>query len=149
LVRGASYFNVAAPSFWVALLAIFVFAVWLGWLPRAGASDPRSLDSSTIDLRYLILPAFTLALTQFAWFTMFLRDTLGAILIEVEVILRLRSLSRERRPHSRWFSPLRFCSSRSIGLSADCCLIVSRETPEEAGGGTHVITALGLVYYVY
>jgi ABC-type microcin C transport system permease subunit YejB len=59
LVRGASYFNIAAPSFWVALLAILIFAVWLEWLPGAGASDPRALDSSTIDLRYLILPALT------------------------------------------------------------------------------------------
>jgi peptide/nickel transport system permease protein len=82
LIRGASYFNIAAPSFWVALIAIFVFAVWLEWLPGAGASDPRSLDASTIDLRYLVLPAITLSLTQFAWFTMFVRNTLIEVLRE-------------------------------------------------------------------
>lgn len=82
LVRASSYFNIAAPSFWIALIAIFVFAVWLRWLPGAGASDPRALDGSVIDLRYLVLPAITLSLTQFAWFTMFVRNTLIEVLRE-------------------------------------------------------------------
>ena len=107
LVRGASYFNIAAPSFWVALLAILIFAVWLEWLPGAGASDPRALDSSTIDLRYLILPACTLALTQFAWFTMFVRDTLIEVLREDYITFaqaqgfsRLRILFRHALPNA-------------------------------------------------
>jgi peptide/nickel transport system permease protein len=82
LVRGASYFSIAAPSFWVALLALFIFAVWLGWLPGAGASDPRAIDAPRIDPRHLVLPMTTLALTQFAWFAMFVRNTLLEVMQE-------------------------------------------------------------------
>lgn len=35
-VRTVSYTNAFAPSFWVALLAIYVFSVWLGWLRPPG-----------------------------------------------------------------------------------------------------------------
>lgn len=76
LVRGLCYFNVSSPSFWIALLALFVFSVQLGWLPAGGTSDLRAETTSGLDLRYMILPMATLALTQYAWFTLFVRNTL-------------------------------------------------------------------------
>ncbi len=43
---------ISLPGFWLGLMLIYVFAVWLGWLPVAGATDWRSL----------ILPVVVLAL---------------------------------------------------------------------------------------
>ncbi|MGH8905424.1 MAG: ABC transporter permease [Egibacteraceae bacterium] len=80
-IRTMSYLNAFAPSFWVALLGIAVFAVWLGWLPATGASDPRSAGSG-IDLRHLVLPAVTLALTQHGTFTLYVRDTVLEVMRE-------------------------------------------------------------------
>ena len=52
-----------APSFWIAILAITVFAVELGWLPAAGMTDIESLGAETLGtylsldfLHHLILP---------------------------------------------------------------------------------------------
>ncbi|MGH3889274.1 MAG: ABC transporter permease [Pseudonocardiaceae bacterium] len=74
-VRTVSYTNAFAPSFWVALLAIYFFSVWLGWLPATGAADLRSAGGPTIDLAHLVLPAVTLALTQHGVFTLYVRAT--------------------------------------------------------------------------
>lgn len=80
LVRGVSYFSISAPSFWLGLLGLYVFSVWLGWLPPGGASDSGDVNAPTIDVRYLVLPAITLAITQMAWFTLFVRDTMLEVL---------------------------------------------------------------------
>jgi peptide/nickel transport system permease protein len=52
-----------APSFWIAILAITVFAVELGWLPAAGMTDIESLGAETLGtylsldfLHHLVLP---------------------------------------------------------------------------------------------
>jgi peptide/nickel transport system permease protein len=44
------------PNFWIGIMAILVFAVWLGWLPTSGREG----------WRYLILPACTLGLFTMA-----------------------------------------------------------------------------------
>jgi peptide/nickel transport system permease protein len=85
LVRTLCYFNTAAPSFWVGLLALYVFSIELGWLPAGGTSDPRADEAAGIDLEHLILPMVVLALTQYAWFTLFVRNTLLEVLREDHV----------------------------------------------------------------
>jgi peptide/nickel transport system permease protein len=84
IVRTMCYFNTAAPSFWVGLLALYVFSIELGWLPAAGTSDPRALDGG-VDPSHLVLPMIVLALTQYAWFTLFVRNTLLEVLREDHV----------------------------------------------------------------
>ncbi|MGH3941816.1 MAG: ABC transporter permease [Pseudonocardiaceae bacterium] len=74
-VRTISYTNAFAPSFWVALLAIYVFSVWLGWLPATGIADLRTGGGGGVDLAHLVLPAVTLALTQHGVFTLYVRST--------------------------------------------------------------------------
>ena len=74
-VRTVSYTNAFAPSFWVALLAIYFFSVWLGWLPATGTADLRSAGGPAVDLAHLVLPAVTLALTQHGVFTLYVRST--------------------------------------------------------------------------
>lgn len=85
LVRVACYSGTASPSFWVALLAIYAFSISLGWLPSGGTEDLRAAETSGIDARYMILPVATLALTQHAWFTLFVRNTLLEVLNEDHV----------------------------------------------------------------
>jgi peptide/nickel transport system permease protein len=85
LVRTLCYFNTAAPSFWIGLLALYVFSIELGWLPAGGTSDPRAVEAGGVDLEHLILPMVILALTQYAWFTLFVRNTMLEILREDHV----------------------------------------------------------------
>ncbi|MCL4186180.1 MAG: ABC transporter permease [Rhodobacteraceae bacterium] len=51
-IRAVSLFGQAVPSFYLGIVAILVFAVWLGWLPSGGRGT----------LAHLALPAITLAL---------------------------------------------------------------------------------------
>ncbi|HLU33092.1 MAG TPA: ABC transporter permease [Natronosporangium sp.] len=78
-VRTLCYVNLAAPSFWIGLLMIWVFAIQLGWLPPGGMTDPRAVDPPLVDLRHLILPALTLAAAQHAWFTLYVRNTVLSV----------------------------------------------------------------------
>ena len=71
--------GVSMPTFWVGLNLIFVFAVLLNWLPVAGYAPLSGGPSET--LRYLLLPAVTLAFPQAALLARMTRsvmlDTLG------------------------------------------------------------------------
>jgi len=50
--------GVAIPSFWQALLLVYVFAVVLRWLPPSGFTSPFS--DPLLSVRMLILPAIVL-----------------------------------------------------------------------------------------
>jgi peptide/nickel transport system permease protein len=52
----------SAPSFWLGILLIILFAVTLGWLPAGGQSEAGGLDH----LRFLVLPVATLAIANLA-----------------------------------------------------------------------------------
>jgi peptide/nickel transport system permease protein len=54
--------GLAVPNFWLGILLIILFAVTLGWLPPGQRGD-FSRDPVTA-LKFLILPAITLALPQ-------------------------------------------------------------------------------------
>jgi peptide/nickel transport system permease protein len=51
---------VAVPSFWLGILAILLFSLLLGWLPPGGRGD--LLRDPALELKFLLLPALTLAL---------------------------------------------------------------------------------------
>lgn len=51
--RGVAFFTIAAPSFWIGLMLIYIFAVQLKALPAGGNTAPGAI----------ILPSVTLALT--------------------------------------------------------------------------------------
>lgn len=78
-IRTVSYFSVFAPSFWVGLLAVYWLSLQWNLLPVGGVGDPRALTSG-VDLAHLVLPAFTLALAQHEWFTLYVRNTLLEVL---------------------------------------------------------------------
>lgn len=69
LVRGWCYLLSATPGFWLAMLALTVFSVWLGWFP-VGFSVPIGASSASVTLldriHHAALPALVLSLTGVA-----------------------------------------------------------------------------------
>ncbi|MBI4338616.1 MAG: ABC transporter permease [Chloroflexi bacterium] len=55
IVTVASFASISTPEFWIGLMLILIVAVKWGWLPTSGFAGPT-------ELKYLILPAITLAL---------------------------------------------------------------------------------------
>jgi peptide/nickel transport system permease protein len=68
----------SAPSFWLGILLIILFAVTLGWLPAGGSSEDGGLDA----LRFLVLPVATLAVANLAAYARHSAAAVGAALRE-------------------------------------------------------------------
>jgi peptide/nickel transport system permease protein len=51
---------VAVPGFWLGILAILLFSLVLGWLPPGGRGD--LMRDPLLEMKFLLLPAVTLAL---------------------------------------------------------------------------------------
>lgn len=64
----------AIPPFVIALAAVIVFAVTLGWLPSAGAFPATGEVTAATVLPHLVLPATVLALTQCPWLVLSLHS---------------------------------------------------------------------------
>jgi len=64
--RLVSLLGQALPAYWLGIMLIIVFAVWLRWLPAAGAGSPASV----------VLPAVTLGLWPTARISRVLRASL-------------------------------------------------------------------------
>lgn len=62
LVDAIAILGQSAPTFWLGILLIILFAVTLGWLPAGGTSETGGLDA----LRFLPLPVATLAIANLA-----------------------------------------------------------------------------------
>jgi ABC-type dipeptide/oligopeptide/nickel transport system permease component len=60
---GASLSSLSMPIFWVAIVAIWLFSLQLGWLPVSGRAGPVWHWEG---LRHIVLPAATLATTSVA-----------------------------------------------------------------------------------
>jgi peptide/nickel transport system permease protein len=72
--------GVAVPNFWFALLLIYLFAVWLRWLPAGGF--PGWKAGVWPALKALVLPAIALALPQAAILARVTRQALVDVLSE-------------------------------------------------------------------
>ena len=66
IARVVSLLGQALPAYWLGIMLIIVFAVWLRWLPAAGATSPTSV----------VLPAITLGLWPTARISRVLRASL-------------------------------------------------------------------------
>ncbi|WP_329048190.1 ABC transporter permease [Streptomyces violaceus] len=95
VVTSLAYSLEAAPVFWIALLAIWLFALQWGVLPAGGLTDAASEHVTPGQVAsHLVLPAGVLAVSQLPWFTLYVRQGVGDALAEDPVRgARARGLS--------------------------------------------------------
>ena len=94
-MRAAAYAVESMPVFWLALAAIAVFALALGWFPAGGLTDVTATSTSFLDVaHHLVLPVTVLAISQAPWFLLFVRDSVAESLREDHVLAaRARGLA--------------------------------------------------------
>jgi peptide/nickel transport system permease protein len=81
-----AFLGVSVPSFFAAIGALYVFAVWLHLLPVAGYVTPGRAPSLADELYHLILPASVLALEFVAGFMRYARASMLEVLREEYVM---------------------------------------------------------------
>jgi peptide/nickel transport system permease protein len=91
----------AMPSFWFGLMGIFVFAVWLAWLPAGGFGTVGSGLTGVakwLDIaQYLILPTVTLALMFLAVYLRIMRASMLEVMtLDFVRTARAKGLSANR-----------------------------------------------------
>jgi len=92
------YFLYAMPGFWLAMIAIEVFAIQLGLLPTGGVSTAYALHPSMMDyVRHLILPASVLVLGTVAGWTRYMRNAISETLTEDYIRTARAKGANERR----------------------------------------------------
>ena len=91
---GAAQIGVAVPNFWFALMLIYLFAVWLRWVPAGGF--PGWSAGAWPALKSLFLPAVALALPQAAILARVARSALIEVLSE-DYIRTARAKGMPRR----------------------------------------------------
>ncbi|GGK79786.1 ABC transporter permease [Ornithinimicrobium pekingense] len=75
LVGGGLLALQSAPPFWLGLVAVWLFAIWLGWLPTGGGTSLSVEGVGALDVaRHAVLPVAVLALSQVSWFGLVVRD---------------------------------------------------------------------------
>ncbi|MSP14914.1 MAG: ABC transporter permease [Chloroflexi bacterium] len=78
VITGFNSLALAVPPFWLGILMIILFAVQLRWLPPSGAGGPG--ESPLASLRYLIMPVISIAISNVAVFSRFLRSAMIDVL---------------------------------------------------------------------
>ncbi len=74
VVRVLSLFGFCTPHYWLAILLVILFSLTLNWLPPGGYTPLT--ESVEQNLRYIVLPAITLALPIAAEQMRFLRSSM-------------------------------------------------------------------------
>ena len=79
LIMSGSILGISLPSFWVGMMMIYIFAVVLRLLPASGRGNTVMVGNVALSIfapggiRYVILPAITLALTNAVYYIKFAR----------------------------------------------------------------------------
>jgi peptide/nickel transport system permease protein len=102
-IMTGSILGFSLPNFWIGLMLILLFAVELKWLPSGGRGPTTSFFGLQVSfltwegLRYLLLPAFTLALYKAALVVRLVRaGTREAMLQDYVRFARAKGLSSRR-----------------------------------------------------
>jgi peptide/nickel transport system permease protein len=130
LVTGATFGMLAIPSFMMALLLIYLFAVELGWFPATGWT--YLTDDPVENLRSAFMPALSLALVNVAVFTRLLRTDMIATLQEDHVLLA----------RSKGLPTWRILSRHALRPSSFSLLTVSGLTIGNLIGGAVIVEQL-------
>ncbi len=80
IVTVAGFFCLSVPNFMMAIILIFVFGLWLGWLPVTGY-EPIS-EGLWTNLRNFILPSLSFALAEWTLLARVLRSDMIGVLQE-------------------------------------------------------------------
>jgi peptide/nickel transport system permease protein len=99
LLTTGTFLGVAIPSFFAAIVAIYLFSLKLGWLPTSGYSTPGQnfgLVGGFFDhLRYLIMPATVLGLESIAGISRYMRASVLEVLrLDYVTTARAKGLGR-------------------------------------------------------
>jgi ABC-type dipeptide/oligopeptide/nickel transport system permease component len=77
-ITALSSLGLAMPTFWLGLLLILLFSVQLKWLPASGVGEANRPFFQ--DFQYLILPVITIAVSNLAVFSRYVRSAMIDIL---------------------------------------------------------------------
>jgi peptide/nickel transport system permease protein len=79
IIRGYALITASTPAFWLALLALLIFAVWLGLFP-VGLSVPIGMEEAAVTLadrlKHAFLPAAVLSVTGISGVALHTREKL-------------------------------------------------------------------------
>lgn len=83
---GYAFFGYSIPNHWLGLLLIYLFAVYLRWLPAGGFRsiqvEPGAWNMFKDRLSYLIMPAFCLGLSSMASWMRYMRSSMLEVIKE-------------------------------------------------------------------
>jgi len=91
-----SLFGYSMPTFWLALLLIYVFSLNLGLLPTSGYSTVGQPFSLLDHLRHLILPVATMVINNSAYLLRLVRSSMIEVLSKSYIITARAKGLRER-----------------------------------------------------
>lgn len=99
IIKGYAMILASAPTFWIALIILMVFAVWLGWFP-IGMKTPIGVAPEDVtifdNMRHLVLPALTLSVVGVANITLHTREKM------IEIMESEYFLYAKARGDSKW-----------------------------------------------
>jgi peptide/nickel transport system permease protein len=75
-INFVAFAGISMPVFWLALVLIFVFAVWLGWLPASGMGTIGGGGGFFDGMKYLVLPVITLTAANAGHITRYTRASM-------------------------------------------------------------------------
>ncbi len=77
-ITGLNSLGLAIPSFWLGILLILLFSVRVHWLPPSGIGQGSTLQPA--NLKYLVMPVITIALSNLSVFSRFVRSSMIDVL---------------------------------------------------------------------
>lgn len=118
LISGYAYITASTPTFWLAMLALILFSVFLGWTPTccAGPTGMLSQDVSILTrLHHLVLPVVTLTLLGIATITLHTRARM-VVLMRSDIATHAFAQGASRRDIA-WRHGVRHASLPALTLA--------------------------------
>ena len=115
LVTVAGFFFLSVPSFMMAIILIYIFGLWLNWLPVTGYE--RISEGLWTNLRNFILPALSIALAEWTLLTRVLRaDMIGVLQEDYISMARAKGMPMHRILWIHAMRPSSFSLITLLGL---------------------------------